>query len=129
MKSPYWEAEDFRLIFGTTKVNYDADKEDYNRTKHKYSLESAVDFLEHCISFTNTRPHIFRDTFTTSERRHEHMTVDSEGNVVFFVTTMRDDETVRVISLRRAHPDERKVFALFTGYEEKNQEHKRQQNS
>jgi uncharacterized DUF497 family protein len=118
MKSPPWEPEDFRLVFGTTKIDYGYNKENYNRTTHKYSLESAIDILEHLILLTNTRPHIFRDASTISERRHEHMSIDSDGDVVFFVTTMRDDETVRVISFRRAHPDERKVFTHFTGYEE-----------
>ena len=46
------------------------------------------------------------------------MTVDDEGKVVFLVTTMRADETVRVISLRRAHPDERDVFMALTGFKE-----------
>jgi hypothetical protein len=61
MKSPPWEAEDFRIIFGTTKIDYAPEKEDYNKKNHKYSLESAADFLEHCISLTNARPYIFRD--------------------------------------------------------------------
>lgn len=119
MTIPPWEPEDFRIVFGTTKIDYNHKKEGYNRKKHGYSLESAVDLLEHCISLTNTRPYIFRDAATTSERRHEHMTIDSEGKIVFFVTTMRQDETVHVISMRRASSDERNVFTAYTGYEEK----------
>jgi hypothetical protein len=33
------------------------------------------------------------------------------------VTTMRSDETVRVISFRRAHKGERQQFQKLTGYE------------
>jgi len=119
MESPYWEAEDFRVVIGATKIDYDADKEDQNRAKHKYSLVSAVNLLEHLILPVNVRPFITRDASTCHERRHEHMTVDSDGKVVLFVTTMRENETIRVISLRRAHDEERKVFACFTGFYEK----------
>jgi uncharacterized DUF497 family protein len=119
MKSPPWQPEDLRIVFGSTKIDYDLKKESYNIANHKYSLESAVDLLEHLILPINTRPHILRDASTTDERRHEHISADSDGDVVFFVTTMRPDETVRVISLRRAHPDERKIFASLTGYEER----------
>ncbi len=119
MESPYWEAEDFRVVIGATKIDYAADKEEHNRTKHKYSLASAVNLLEHLILPVNVRPFITRDACTSYERRHEHMTVDSDGKVVFFVTTMRKNETIRVISLRRAHEAERNVFACFTGYHEK----------
>jgi uncharacterized DUF497 family protein len=34
--------------------------------------------------------------------RHVHKSVDEWGNVVLMVTTIRPDETVRVISYRRA---------------------------
>ena len=40
----------------------------------------------------------------------------ADGKVVFIVTTMRADETIRVISLRRASQDERDVFAQVSGY-------------
>jgi uncharacterized DUF497 family protein len=45
-----------------------------------------------------------------SEVRHNHMTLDDEGHVVFFVTTMRSGETVRVISLRRADETEEALY-------------------
>lgn len=32
---------DFRLVLGRSKIDYDPGKEDVNRKKHKYSLESA----------------------------------------------------------------------------------------
>ena len=33
---------DFRGVFGRTKIDYDPDKEDFNRKKHGYSLQSAA---------------------------------------------------------------------------------------
>lgn len=42
--------------------------------------------------------------------------LDDSGNVVVMVTTMRPDETVRVISLRKAHLDEREEFIRLTGW-------------
>ena len=54
-----------------------------------------------------------------NEVRHNHMTLDDDGHVVFFVTTMRSDETVRVISLRKASDTEGKLYvanATALGY-------------
>jgi len=44
-----------------------------------------------------------------------YMTLGDEGEVVFFITTMRKDETVRVISLRKAHSKEVHIFTEQTG--------------
>ena len=43
---PDWE---FRVTFGSTRVDYDVNKEASNRVKHGYSLESAVQLLERVI--------------------------------------------------------------------------------
>jgi len=116
---------EFRLVFGRTKINYDPSKEDINRMKHQYSLESAVWLLEKLLFPTGvTRPHLVSDSFVVvvngkEEVRHTHMCVDDSGNVVFMVTTMRDDETVRIISLRTANISERAVFQSLTGYSKK----------
>jgi len=118
MKSPHWKSEDFRVIIGSSRITYDEKKETHNREVHKYSLLSAVDFLEHLILPISSRPFITRDASTKKECRHEHMTIDDSGKVVFFVTTMRKKETIRVISLRRANEKEREVFAYYTGFEE-----------
>jgi uncharacterized DUF497 family protein len=105
------------VIIGSTQIDFDADKEDANREKHKYSLLSAVHFLQRLILPIVQPPFITRDASDANrEVRHEHMTVDSDGYVVFLVTTMRPKETVRVISLRRASPEERAVFAQLTGF-------------
>ncbi len=47
-----------------------------------------------------------------------HMTVDDDGMVVLMVTTMREDETVRVISFRRASEAQRDEYKMLTGYAE-----------
>ena len=118
MANPPWDEDDFRIIIGTSKIDYDESKETINREKHGYSLLSAVDLLISRLLPFFTRPFISRDAFTETERRHEHMTTDDSGKVVFFVTTMRKNETIRVISLRRANDNEREVFAYFTGFRE-----------
>lgn len=114
-----WEPEDFRLVIGSTRVDYDPIKEEINKKIHHYSLASAVHFLARLLLPVPQVPFITRDASTVEERRHEHMTVDDQGEVVFFVTTMRPGETVRVISLRRAHRTERDNFSALTGFKEK----------
>ena len=110
---------EFRLVFGTTQIDWDPSKEENNRHKHSYSLESAAFLMQRLLLPVSTVP------FATSpskqvngEIRHEHMTVDEDGKVLYIVTTMREPETVRVISLRRAKKKEREVFAQLTGYRE-----------
>lgn len=110
-----WNQDDFRVIIGSTQVDYDLNKEEVNQKDHHYSLESAVHFLTRLLLPNPQPPFITRDASTINERRHEHITVDDKGNVVFLVTTMRPKETIRVISLRRAHAKEREIFAEFTG--------------
>lgn len=103
---------DFRLVFGRTTIDFDPDKDQENRRKHKYGLESAVWLLEKLLLPNGVfQPHVVSGSFVEqNEVRHMHMCVDDNNNVVFLVTTMRDDETVRVISLRRASKDERTLF-------------------
>lgn len=122
-----WEATDFRLIFGRTGIDYDPEKEEENRKKHGYSLESAVHFFEGMLlplkrPLVLTRGPIERG----GETRFEHMAVDTSGHVVLFVTTMRPGETVRVISMRRASEKEEAVYceclsALVRQFKEKDQ--------
>ena len=113
-----WAPEDFRVVIGSSTIDYDPDKEDENRAKHRYSLASAIDIFEKLLLPLPSPPICTRDASTQSERRHEHLAVDSDGKVVFIVTTMRPDETIRVISFRRASQEERELFAQGTGYVE-----------
>jgi uncharacterized DUF497 family protein len=110
---------DFRLVFGGSRIDYDATKEDANVQKHKRSLKEALPILVNAVFPINRKPFLTHDGIERNgEIRHKHMGLDKEGKIVFFVTTMRSDETVRVISFRRANRTERKVFTLETGYQE-----------
>jgi len=111
---------EFRVVFGGTTVDYDLDKEDINRKKHGYSLQSAVHLLERYVfPFGDAPPHVVSDAFIENgEIRHMHMSADDNGKVVYMVTTMRPKETVRVISFRRASEAERQTFRELTGYTE-----------
>ena len=107
---------EFRILVGSTGIEYDPAKDEINRKKHKYSLESAAFILEREIlpfNITSSKKSVLftRDaTNNNSERRFEHLTEDDEKNVVFIVTTMRPNESVRVISFRAANPKERQTF-------------------
>jgi len=108
---------DIRLVFGRTRIDYDTTKEEENRKKHGYSLESAVDILEKVLWPISSIPLITYGPFRENDEvRHVHMGVDDGGEVVFFVTTMRPDETVWVISFRRASKKEREIFYKHTSY-------------
>jgi uncharacterized DUF497 family protein len=111
---------EFRVVFGTTKIDYDPDKDHVNRHKHRYLLESAVYLLERLVHPAGSgKPYLVSDGFLENgEVRHMHMSTDDGGKVVLMVTTMRPDETVRVISFRRAHESERATFKQLTGYAE-----------
>ncbi|MGB8337949.1 MAG: BrnT family toxin [Burkholderiales bacterium] len=110
------EEHDFRVIFGRTKIEYDPDKEDSNRIKHGYSLASAIQPLER-ILFFSARPYLLHDSYIEkNEVRHKLMWPGDACEVLFMVTTMRPDETIRIISLRRANDEERKIFCDLTGY-------------
>ena len=107
---------EFRLVFGTTKIEYDSSKEELNRKNHSYSLASAADLLNNLISpLGPKKPHLTKGPFfENGEFRHMHMSLDDSGNVVVMVTTMRTEETVRIISFRRASPEERVEFMALT---------------
>lgn len=111
---------EFRVVIGGTTVDYDLEKEDVNRKKHGYSLQSAIHLLERYIfPIGGVPPHAVSDAFVENgEVRHMHMSVDDNGKVVHMVTTMRPNETVRVISFRRASRAEREKFRELTGYAE-----------
>ena len=118
MGIPDWE---FRVVLGTTKIDYDVDKEYSNREKHGYSLESAVSLLERVVfPFGESLPHMTSDGFMDGDEvRHMHMSVDDCGKVVLMVNTMRPHETVRIISFRRASESEREEFFRHTGFRER----------
>lgn len=106
--------QDFRVVIGRTRIEYDPDKEEGNRNKHGYSLASAVYLLEKLlIQSSGSRPHLVKESPRSGEMRHEHLTFDDSQNIVQMVTTMRPNETVRVISFRPANEREIAVFEDF----------------
>jgi uncharacterized DUF497 family protein len=109
---------EFRLVFGSTRIEYDENKEMANRANHGYSLESAVHYFEKLLLPTEpSGPFMTSDSFIDNgEVRQMHMGLDDSENVVLFVTTMRDAETVRIISFRRARDSECQTFFENTGY-------------
>lgn len=113
-----WRDDEFRLVFGRSQIEYDSEKETINRAKHGYSLESAAHLLSRLLLPAVQPPFIIADAGTPDERRHLLMTID-DGKVVFIVVTMRPDESIRIISFRRASPDERADFAAHTGFRER----------
>ena len=110
--------QEFRLVIGGTKVDYDLNKEKANQMSHGYSLGSAAFLVRRIIMPAAPRvPHMVSDAFDENgEVRHMHTTVDDCGDEVLIVTTLRPDETVRVISLRRASRKERELFRASTGH-------------
>ena len=110
-----WDETDFRLIIGSTGIEYDSDKEEINRRLHGYSLESAQYILERAVDpFSEKKALLItREVVRAGEVRHEHLTQDDHRNVVFIVTTMRPGETVRIISFRPASLKERVFYHLY----------------
>lgn len=113
MLNKYWNDSDFRLIIGRTGIDYDQDKEELNRKKHGYSLESAVYIFERALfPFGHRHPPMFTSEpiDINGEMRHNHLAVDDQQKLVFIVTTMRIGEIVRIISFRRANDAEKKIY-------------------
>ncbi|MGC9207918.1 hypothetical protein [Acidithiobacillus sp.] len=102
---------DFRVLIGRTCIDYDPNKEQINRKHKHYSLESAAYLLQRLVLPIPSPLFMTKGPFEENgEIRHNHMTLDDNGNVLFFVTTMRPGETVRVISLRPASHAEKALY-------------------
>ena len=102
---------EFRLVLGKTRIEYDADKERANCRKHGYSLESAAYLLTAYFPFLTRRRIFLSDSFLKNgEMRHQHLVEDDNKHILFIATTMRPDETIRVISLRPASEYEHLLF-------------------
>ncbi len=114
---PDWE---FRVVVGRTRIDYDPNKDRTNLEKHGYSLVDAVTLLERMLLPIGFPPPCMTSEgfLENGEVRHIHMGVDNLGKVVLMATTIRPEETVRVISFRRASTDERDQFAQVTGFRE-----------
>lgn len=90
------EKHQLRLIFGSTRVDYGQTKEQINRDKHGYSLESAAYLLQRRLLPVPQPQLAYRGPVQRNgEYRYELMTLDDdEHTVLFFVVTMRPNEIV-----------------------------------
>ncbi len=97
-----------RLVIGRTRIDFDKSKEEINRLKHGYSLESAAYLLQRRLLPISQPRFLFRGPFEVrGEFRYEILTLDDDDKtVVLFVVTMRPDEIVRLISFRKASEEE-----------------------
>lgn len=92
---------DFRVIIGSTRIDFDPNKDDANRKEHKYSLSSAAYFLQRLALPIAQPQFITRDVSgTTGEIRHEHMTGQRGGCRVLrdYYETQRTSENYLVTS-------------------------------
>ena len=100
---------DFRLLIGSSKIDFDSTKDRTNREKHKYSLAEALSVFSSALLLMNDL--VSSDPYERNgEFRHNHMAT-YKGRAVLIVTTMRPNETVRVISMRPASRKDRDLFA------------------
>jgi len=111
---------DFRLVIGSSTVDYDLGKNEINKLKHGYSFEEAIAIFEKVILPISSSPPIaVKDSIEKNgEIRSNIITLDKHGRVVVIALTMRPSETVRIISMRSSSQKERKIFSEITGYNE-----------
>ena len=83
------------------KFDWDPAKAESNVRKHGVRFADAVTALEDELALT------MRDPFAEGEERWVTLGVDSLGRALVVVYTWRDD-SIRVISARRATPSERR---------------------
>lgn len=106
---------DFRLVFGSSHIEYDPKKNESNKSKHRYSFDEAIDIFNSIIW-----PHLPSPPFTVKdsidvngEMRSNILTVDSDNNVIFIAITMRPNEAIRIISMRPASSNEKAIFHIY----------------
>ncbi|MBU2572728.1 MAG: BrnT family toxin [Elusimicrobia bacterium] len=105
---------DFKLILGSAKIDYDPAKNEANKLKHGYSFDDAKDIFSKIVFPFGGKsvPFLTKDSISkNNEVRANILTVDKNGVVVLIALTMRPNETVRIISMRRASRIERSIFS------------------
>lgn len=108
------QSTDFRLVLGASKISYDPKKNQANIIKHGYSFEDAKEIFSRVVFPFGQKsiPVLTKDSIKIqNEMRSNILTLDKNGFVVLIALTMRSDETVRIISMRRASKDERSIFS------------------
>ena len=109
---------DFRLVIGSSTVEYDPNKNEVNKSKHGYALDEAIAIFERILlPIFPTPPFVVKDSIEVNgELRSNVMTIDKQGKVILIALTMRTGETTRIISMRRASTQERELFAKLVSY-------------
>jgi uncharacterized DUF497 family protein len=98
---------EFRLIFGRSGIDIRPEKELKN-LDHGYSLNEAADVFTSAMLF-QTHLHSSVPYIRNNEIRQSHMATYKE-KIVHITTAMLSDETIRIISMRRASKKERKIY-------------------
>lgn len=106
-----WAPEPPPLTIGMG-YEFDEDKDELNRAKHRYGLDSGQDLLWRLTLPVGSAPPVVGLTQLgrdDNEIRYRILTLDHESQLVDFVFTVRghigDDYRLRAISYRRAHYD------------------------
>lgn len=108
------ENDSFKILFGNCRIEYDINKEMKNISKHRYSLESAVFHFEKLILPVPSEGFLtYELTRKGQETRHKHISKDDEGNITVIITTMRDNNVIRIISYRRANKNEISLYNYY----------------
>ena len=96
------------LKFGSTEVTFDPAEDEINRKNHDCSLESAVDILTYELVPGDKRPPVVieKEEMAGEEKRQHILAKDDSGNTLCIVTAQRGEDTVRVVSCRRADKEE-----------------------
>jgi uncharacterized DUF497 family protein len=109
---------DFRLVIGSTGIDYDPSKNEINISNHGYSFDEAIAIFEQMLlPISPTPPFMVKDSIEVNgELRSNIITIDKRGKVILIALTMRQNEKVRIISMRRASKKERNLFTKLVGY-------------
>ncbi|MCT4625675.1 BrnT family toxin [Halodesulfovibrio sp.] len=99
--------QNVRFIPGVTSVEYDPEKEDTNIAKHGYSLSCAVDLIEAWILLQQGA---LWQVYERNEEERFSMLTEYQDGLVHLTATMRDNDVVRVISMRDASRTERQEY-------------------
>lgn len=113
---------DFRLVIGSSGIDYDPNKNEINISNHGYSFDEAIAIFEQMLlPISPIPPFMVKDSIEVNgELRSNIITIDKHGKVILIALTMRPNETVRIISMRRASKKERNLFTKLIGYNQPN---------
>ena len=85
---------DFRLVIGSSTVDFDPNKNEINKSKHGYSFDEAITIFERILlPIPPTPPFMVKDSIEVNgELRSNVMTIDKQGKVILIALTMRPGE-------------------------------------